>query len=175
MILVRHTTPLVEKGICYGQTNLALADSFPSEAAAVQQQLLGPFSHIFTSPLLRCLSLAQYLHKCWPQAAPPVQVPALMELNFGNWENQPWNSLPQPESDHWMADFVNRSPPGGESFQSLYERCVGWYKAVCTSYPQALVVTHAGVMRCLLSHLHHTPLHQAFELYPLQYGQVVVL
>jgi len=29
--LIRHTTPKVEKGICYGQTDLNLADTFEQE------------------------------------------------------------------------------------------------------------------------------------------------
>ena len=33
--LVRHTTPKIDKGICYGQSDLELADSYPEEFKAI--------------------------------------------------------------------------------------------------------------------------------------------
>ena len=39
LILVRHTSVAVEKGVCYGRTDVPLADSFPDEAREVKQRL----------------------------------------------------------------------------------------------------------------------------------------
>ena len=33
--LIRHTTPAIEAGVCYGRSDLALADTAPREIAAV--------------------------------------------------------------------------------------------------------------------------------------------
>ena len=32
IFLIRHTTPLIEKGICYGQLNIDVTESFEAEA-----------------------------------------------------------------------------------------------------------------------------------------------
>jgi alpha-ribazole phosphatase len=175
MILVRHTTPLVEKGVCYGQTDLPLTSGFLDEAAAIRKQLVGPINGIYASPLQRCLQLANYLRAALVLQAEVSQHAQLMELNFGDWENKPWATLPMHDTSFWMEDFVNRRPPNGESFQELYDRSIAFFEHLALRQPNALLVTHAGVMRCILSHVHHTPLARAFELYPLQYGQVIVL
>lgn len=33
--LIRHTTPHIEKGICYGQTDLDVAETFNNEAEII--------------------------------------------------------------------------------------------------------------------------------------------
>ena len=35
--LIRHTTPEVEKGVCYGQTDLNLKNTFPQEAKRIKE------------------------------------------------------------------------------------------------------------------------------------------
>ena len=49
--LVRHTTPAIEKGVCYGQTDLNVAETFEEEVELVLKNLeifllivLKPFS-----------------------------------------------------------------------------------------------------------------------------------
>ena len=49
--LIRHTTPDVAKGICYGQTDLALTATFPEEAEHVLKQLPPDLDVVYSSPL----------------------------------------------------------------------------------------------------------------------------
>ena len=42
--LIRHTTPLIEKGICYGQTDLDITESFEEEVSMIHPHL--PSSNI---------------------------------------------------------------------------------------------------------------------------------
>ena len=37
--IIRHTTPDIAKGICYGQTNLELTDDFQAESDAILSKL----------------------------------------------------------------------------------------------------------------------------------------
>ena len=62
VILVRHTSVDVPPGTCYGQTDVALRSTFPEEAEAVYRRLAGyaPFDRVYTSPLSRCIHLAEY-------------------------------------------------------------------------------------------------------------------
>jgi len=56
--LIRHTTPLVAKGICCGQTDLDITDSFKEEAAIIRQHLPENMGSVHSSPLQRCSRLA---------------------------------------------------------------------------------------------------------------------
>ena len=56
--LIRHTTPAVGKGICYGQTDLDITDSFKEEVAAIIPHLPDNIQTVFSSPLQRCKKLA---------------------------------------------------------------------------------------------------------------------
>ena len=64
--LIRHTAVDVPPGVCYGQTDVPLKDSFEQEAAATLERLKasmpegGTFDHVYTSPLTRCVRLADY-------------------------------------------------------------------------------------------------------------------
>ena len=82
--LIRHTTPLVGKGICYGQSDLELAPGFETEWYAIQSSLPSEIEAVFSSPLSRCRQLANLLSAHY-QA--PLQFDArLKELNFGRME-----------------------------------------------------------------------------------------
>ncbi len=61
VFLIRHTSVDVPKGFCYGATDVALTDSFTTEAEAVRKRLQGvTFDEVFTSPLSRAVRLAAY-------------------------------------------------------------------------------------------------------------------
>ena len=61
VILIRHTSVDVPKGVCYGQTDVPLRDIFEEEASITAQQLQNDvFDAVFTSPLSRCTRLADH-------------------------------------------------------------------------------------------------------------------
>ena len=58
--IIRHTTPDIEKGICYGQSDLNLVDNYAEEFEAIKSKI--PTTKTFkiiSSPLKRCALLAQ--------------------------------------------------------------------------------------------------------------------
>ena len=169
--LIRHTTPAVAKGICYGQTDLDVTESFSAEAEAIREVLPAPFAAVHSSPLQRCARLATHL---FPGHAVTLR-PELMELHCGSWEMQPWDELPKHEIDPWMADFVNIRVPGGESYLDLHARVTECFNAITTvdaGGPQA-IVAHGGVLRSILSGITGTPLIESFKAFSLYYGCVV--
>jgi alpha-ribazole phosphatase len=188
LYLIRHTTPAVAKGICYGQTDLDLTASFEEEAAVIRQCLPADIAGVYSSPLRRCSMLARRL---FPSV--PVQLRAeLMEIHCGLWEMRAWDELPKEEVEPWMADFVNLRIPGGESYLDLHAR-VGrvWAEILAaagapasTPAPQAgpppawdgaplAVVAHGGVIRSILAGLTGTPLIDSFKTFALHYGCVI--
>lgn len=171
--LIRHTTPAVEKGICYGQTDLDVTSSFDEEAAIIRECLPACFSAVYSSPLRRCSMLARRL---FPDLSVQLRE-ELMEIHCGEWEMKTWDELPKEEIDPWMADFVNIRIPGGESYIELHarvNRCWEEIVAVAGSGPVA-VVAHGGVIRSILAGLTGTPLIDSFKAFALYYGCVIRL
>jgi alpha-ribazole phosphatase len=167
---IRHTTPLVDKGICYGQTNLELVDTFPVEKKAVINALPSSLDAIYSSPLTRCHLLATDLTD-----KPVVKDDRLMEINFGDWEMEPWNNIPKTDLDRWMNDFVNESPPNGESMLDLQHRVFAWWGEIkALSHNKIAVVTHAGVIRILHAKFNNIPPDQSFNEFQIDYGGVMV-
>jgi len=168
--LIRHTTPAVAKGICYGQTDLDVTESFIAEAEAIRQVLPIPFAAVYSSPLQRCARLADVL---FPGNAVTLR-PELMELHCGSWEMQPWDSLPKGEIDPWMADFVNIRVPGGESYLDLHHRVTRCFNAIVDAGGGPIaIVAHGGVLRSILASISGTPLIDSFKVFSLYYGCVV--
>ena len=171
--LIRHTTPAVAKGICYGQTDLDVTESFLEEAADIRQVLPAKFAAVYSSPLQRCARLADHL---FPEHVVALK-PELMELHCGSWEMEPWDGLPKDEIDPWMADFVNIRVPGGESYLDLHQRVTACFTAIAgaaTDGPVA-IVAHGGVLRSILAGISGTPLRESFQAFSLHYGCVVRL
>src|ERR1700760_2016001 len=80
--LIRHTTPAVAKGICYGQTDLDITESFAAEAGIIRQHLPEDIALVYSSPLQRCARLARHL---FPTHLVSLQ-DDLMEVFCGDWE-----------------------------------------------------------------------------------------
>lgn len=148
LILLRHTTPQVAEGICYGQTDLRLADSFEHEAQ-VALNALPKFDAIVTSPLTRCRLLADFItlrvSLCVTEDA------RLMEMDFGAWEGVAWNDIPRAEIDAWAEDVLHARPHGGESVAMLRDRSLKALADWQARYERPLIVTHAGVIKAALS------------------------
>ncbi|WP_394750626.1 alpha-ribazole phosphatase [Spongiimicrobium salis] len=168
--LVRHTTPDIAKGICYGQSDLALVASFPEEYQKIHDQInFDQQTKIYSSPLKRCKKLAATFGNT-------IQYDArLMELHFGKWEMQAWNAIPPTEINPWMENFVETSVPEGESYLQLQERVIDFFRELQEEKPKkAIVITHAGVIRALVAHLQQIPLKDSFSI-QLNYGHVLRL
>ncbi|VXC07233.1 Alpha-ribazole phosphatase [Flavobacterium sp. 9AF] len=158
--LVRHTETVCEKGICYGQADVALREPYLQEFEEIKQQLpLQEKITIFSSPLKRCTQLADFLSN------DDFQTDArLMEMHFGDWELHSWDEIPKEPLNHWMEDFVSVRVPNGESFIILYERVLTFIEDLKRkNIKKALIITHAGVIRSFLCYQQNLPLQDAFQ------------
>jgi len=179
IFLIRHTTPAVARGICYGQTDLDITESFAEEAEAIRGHLpSGPSGivAVYSSPLQRCSRLAQHL---FPDHS-PILLTQLMEVHCGEWEMRSWDELPKEEVDPWMADFVQVRIPGGESYLDLHQRvtqCWEMIRATMTANAagagDVAIVAHGGVIRSILSGITGTQLIDSFKVFSLHYGCVI--
>lgn len=141
VIVLRHTRPEGHEGLCYGRADLALAPGFEADAAAIVANL-PPVSAVRSSPLSRCLRLAERIAAA--RNLPLATDPRLAEFDFGTWERRPWAEIPRAELDAWAADFRHARPHGGETVAELAARVAA---ALAEATPGTLWVTHAGVAR----------------------------
>jgi alpha-ribazole phosphatase len=168
--LIRHTPVITNKDICYGQSNVPLAETFLNDVENFKAVLPTDFDAIFCSPLLRCKDLVTALelnHVSFENS--------LMEMNFGDWENKKWDDLNQHELHHWMSDFVNIKTPNGENLIEMFERIRLFLDHLrLQNYKKVLLVTHAGVIRCIWAYLLGIPLQNIFKI-NVDYGQQLII
>lgn len=153
LILIRHTSVAVPRGICYGQTDVGLAATFPEEAAEVMDKLNSlsfgrvnakSFDRVYTSPLSRCVKLAEFCG--FPDA---VRDSRLMEMNFGEWEMQDYNKISDPRLQEWFDDYMNLAPTGGESAMEQRARFLDFIGDLRKEVPETASValfTHGGIL-----------------------------
>lgn len=158
--LIRHTTPLIDKGICYGQTDIPLAESFRDEAGKLLQSLPETVDAVYSSSSSRCIKLARLI-----KTEQLIIDNRLLEMNFGDWEMKKWDEIDQIELNKWMPDFVNAKVPNGENFIELYDRVTQFMNELMKrDFNKIAVVTHAGVIRSFVSKILDSPLEKAFEI-----------
>ena len=143
LFLIRHPPPLVAPGICYGATDLPLAED-PAGHAAALRPLLPAAAPLYSSPLARCRRLAAALHPA------PRFDERLRELDFGDWEMQAWDAIDRARLDAWAADPFGFAPPGGEAVAALRARVAEFLAELPE---EAVLVTHAGVIKVCAAEL----------------------
>lgn len=147
--LVRHPAVQLAPGICYGASDVP-ADPAHTEtcatrlAEALPEALAGS-----CSPLGRCRSLADAL----TQRRPDLRIaadPRLAEMDFGQWEGRHWDAIGPAATAAWTADFVQHRPGGGETVAEFTARVERALESTCAQRtPQALWITHAGVIKAV--------------------------
>ncbi|WP_353721186.1 alpha-ribazole phosphatase [Dyadobacter sp. 676] len=164
--LIRHTTPVLERGLIYGRKELLLHAGFPSELEIVRSKLDPDLDIIYSSPASRCTTLAKAI------GAGFVTDSRLQELDFGEWEGKTWDTVDPAALQAWMDDYVHACTPGGESMMQMYARVKSfWDDLGKTAHHKIAVVTHAGVIRLILSMVRGIALTEIFDINPA-YGEV---
>lgn len=172
LYLIRHTSVDVDKGICYGASDVPVAESFNTEALQIADEITElNFDIIWSSPLSRCKKLANFL---FPNTGINVHK-NLTELNFGDWENKTWDYIfSLPEGKAWMDNFVNIKCPNGESFQDQIKRTEEFYKKEIKNkeYKKVALIVHSGIIRSFQCLFENVQPQNAFN-QNIDYGQVV--
>ncbi|MBC7755753.1 MAG: alpha-ribazole phosphatase [Bdellovibrio sp.] len=172
LTLIRHTSLQIEAGICYGQSDIDVAESFASESASTQAKLTAiKFDAVYSSPLQRCVKLAEALN------LGDIAVDTrLMELNFGDWELRAWDDIPRDMFDAWGHDYANKAPPNGETFSQLQQRGIHFLTEMLTKHAgeHIVIISHGGMIRALLAHVLNMELKGLFR-FTIDYGSVTQL
>lgn len=119
--LIRHPRPAVEPGVCYGQTDVGLAEC-PVAIAERLRPLLPETFTLHASPLARARLLAKEL-------GTPHLDDRLKEIHFGDWEGRTFAEIGSAIDD-WAADPLGFRAPGGESPREMAARVLAWLEEI---------------------------------------------
>lgn len=146
---IRHTKPYNPKDVCYGRLDFDVSPTFEEESDGAIKALLSTNakpSRLFSSPLLRCLRLADKASAATGLAIEKDD--AIIELNFGSWEGQKLTAVPRSEMHAWTSNLRGYRFPNGESFHDVDKR-VGSFLDKLPDDGEFLCITHAGVIASL--------------------------
>lgn len=158
-LLIRHIRPQIAPGICYGKSDLPVAEAADPACHLLASHFFSASSRnlLLSSPLIRARKLADTLagasfdnndisktrivdsHKDW------------QEIDFGQWEGMPWDNIPSEAIDLWQQNPESFSPPGGESAQEMAERVERAWQRWCQMDQGGILVSHVGVIRMILA------------------------
>jgi alpha-ribazole phosphatase len=141
--LIRHPRPAVEPGICYGQTDVGLAECPVSIAERLRPLLPESFA-LHASPLTRARLLAEAL-------GTPTLDDRLKEMHFGEWEGRSFADIGSAIDD-WAEDPLGFRAPGGESARDMTARVLQWLEGELAEQ-DVVVVAHGGPLRAIAGHL----------------------
>lgn len=179
--LVRHPQPAIAPGLCYGASDIAVAQAeLVRVCAALRGAGLPGHMPVYSSPLQRCARLAQRL-----QPSGVRFDSRLAEMNFGSWEMLPWSAISRREIDAWAADPLSYRPGGAENVLDVARRVAAFAAELREELAggggaEALLVCHAGTMRLLCAMQGGAPLEQAAlrataTPHDIGYGETILL
>lgn len=172
LILVRHTTPDVPRGTCYGFSDVDVTKDFIAEASQTLDSLKQylPVDKAFTSPLQRARKLADF---CGFENA--EQDERLKEMNMGEWEMQLYDNILDPRLQDWYKDYLNLPATGGEGFPALYKRVSEFLDELKTKpYGKVAIFAHGGPIVCAAVYAGLCTPENGFSIAP-HYGGILTL
>ena len=167
IVLIRHPAVALDAGVCYGHSDVALAEDAEISASALALKLatlqVPPPRVLMSSPLTRCATLAAVMANDFGCVLSHDD--RLKEMNFGAWEEQRWDEIDRALLDDWASNFEHARAHGGESVAQFVTRVRAWLDAFAQTreLSPAYVVTHAGVMRAIASIVLEVPLERCLR------------
>lgn len=147
--LQRHAPVVAEHGLCYGATDLEAHADETLEAARRIAHRLPSGIVLRSSPLRRCIALADAIVALRPDLSVQRDV-RLAEMNFGAWEGRAWSAIPCEEFDAWTGNFADAPAGGhGESVRAFMQRVAAAHDEWLAGEGDALWIAHAGVLRAV--------------------------
>ena len=172
LILVRHTTPDVPKGTCYGFSDVDVTSDFIAEAEETLSNLKKylPVDKAFTSPLKRAWKLADF---CGFADAEIDE--RLKEMNMGEWEMKLYDEIKDPAIQDWYKDYLNLPATGGEGFPNLYRRVSEFLDQLKQKpYKKVAIFAHGGPIVCAAVYAGICTPENGFSIAP-KYGGILSL
>jgi broad specificity phosphatase PhoE len=141
------------RGILAGPDNsVKLSEKGRRESRIVSKHLQKiEFTHIYSSPISRCLQTVDPLTSAKPQI-PLLLEERIQEMNYGDWNGKDLKSLSKKRE--WKS--IQNQPskfkfPQGESFTQLRKRVQSFLNEIESKTGPILVVSHGDVIKMILT------------------------
>ena len=148
---MRHGQPAL-LGAYLGKTDCELSETGRLRSQAALENNAG-WELVVSSPLKRCREMAEWFahtHKL-----PLLIVDELAEYSFGQWDGCGFEDVyesDQESADRFWDNPEQNPPPGGEHVADFKLRVKNARNKLLSMDAQSiLVITHAGVIRCMLA------------------------
>jgi alpha-ribazole phosphatase/probable phosphoglycerate mutase len=177
LVLLRHAEPEEDsRGRCYGSLDVGLSPAGLEHAKRLARDLAAlPLDAVYSSPRRRALDTAAQIATVHGLATEVDD--RLRELDFGILEGRRYEEIERSEPElfrAWMETPTEASFPGGESYDDLRLRAVAACDEIRGCHGCALVVTHGGVVRAVVSECLAIPAAAIFRL-DQSYGGVTIV
>ncbi|MEW6572731.1 MAG: alpha-ribazole phosphatase [Bacillota bacterium] len=167
--LIRHGETLWNHALKYqGHTDIGLSDRGIRQAKALAKRLSSErFAAFYASDLRRAIDTARIV--AGPHNGRVLPVPALREINFGEWEGLTRDEIkarfPDVSRQWWDTPYTTRLP-GGETLEEVSTRAVQALEGIALSHPdeQVVVVSHGGTIRAAIATFLYMDLNQYWRL-----------
>lgn len=137
-----------------GVTDLPLSKEGAAELYEKAEQAGYPsFQKVYISPLKRCLQTAYILSPNCQM----VEIPQLIEMNFGKFENKTPQELKDDEDyKKFLQGGLDNPPPDGESAREVVTRCFEALSIIIGDMMEegltnCAVVTHSGIIMNMMA------------------------
>jgi alpha-ribazole phosphatase len=140
----RHPRPTEVQGRCIGRTDVRVDRRKAKRLAHRIRRWARQHSAahvVVTSSLQRAASVG----RCLAQWGWRHHIDArLNEMDFGDWDGRPWDSIGAGAVGAWCEAFAEHAPGGGESVSELLARCTSLLAELHAAASPPCVVGHAG-------------------------------
>ena len=143
-----------------GHADPGLNEAGRTQAASLAETLASePIAQVVSSDLRRARETAQALAA--HRGLPVHERAGLREIDFGQWEGRRWGEIEELDPEYaaaWVSGFPLLPAPLGERFVAFTDRVLADVQWIFDHHRgMTAVVTHAGVLRVVLTHLFGCP------------------
>jgi alpha-ribazole phosphatase len=165
VLFIRHAETEMAGRFC-GHSDPDLNAQGQAQLAGLAQVLSAePIGGVFSSDLRRAQGTAKAIAA--GRNVPLTLRPALREIHFGEWEGLTWGQIEQVDPEYarrWVDGYPYVTAPAGETFQEFEARVLEEVSDLIDRDGESIaVVTHAGVLRVVLRHLHGCSEQEAWQ------------
>ncbi len=145
--IVRHgQTEWNVAGVAQGQTDVPLDTIGTDQAQRVGRSFhTHEIARIMSSDLIRARATAEQISSSLGLELELRK--DLRERSFGEYEGRPFDEF----REHVLKDPIHMRPPGGESFQDVWERLESVKTDLASGHGETIVVTHGGTGSLLVA------------------------
>ena len=161
VLLIRHgITAWHAEGRVLGQRDVPLSPEGVAQAEEVAANLAGvKLGEVLSSPLQRAVQTAEIIGR--EASIEVARDPRLNDFKLGKWTGMSYAEVAaDAEYQRFLRDPASTGIPGGESLLEIQRRAIAAVEQALSDAPSGdavAIVTHAGVIRVLLSHYMGSP------------------